>query len=302
MRNNRRDVVADVADAVTLNQDVQWNRCARLAAPAERRLLDNLGVLAQVFASGRAAGDREAISTATSRVPQAGVFVRRVLRALVAVAAVEVVAALMLLPWMWDDYHRAHGDVAVYMATLLGGHGASAALLLFAGRRDRRRAAVGRLLSLQRHARTAAHAPGVPGARAAARDVAGVGLGHARADPDLPAPLRIPAGVRDTTSVPVGVRQRVSPCPSAHRLDDLARRMVPISVAIGGAMCAGMASVYVAGWSTTRSAERSTWRFSMQPTPPVRSCRWPRSSSSHCARTRRRPPRCGVSSCSVSGC
>ena len=60
------------------------------------------------------------------------------MHAVVAIAAVEVAAALLLLPWAWEAYRREHGDGAVYMAGLLIAHGASACLLLSAGRRDRR--------------------------------------------------------------------------------------------------------------------------------------------------------------------
>ena len=38
-----------MADAVTLNQDVQWERCARLAAAADRRALDNLREVTRAF-------------------------------------------------------------------------------------------------------------------------------------------------------------------------------------------------------------------------------------------------------------
>ncbi|MCY4057336.1 MAG: hypothetical protein OXG44_04975, partial [Gammaproteobacteria bacterium] len=54
------------------------------------------------------------------------------------IAALELAAAVVLLPWRWDEYHRVHGDLAVYVSILLAGHGASAVLLLFAGRRERR--------------------------------------------------------------------------------------------------------------------------------------------------------------------
>ena len=135
----RDDVVADVAEAVTLNQDVQWDRCARLATPASRRLLDGLRVVARVREAFHAPADASPGSlAATTTEPSAGVFVRRAAYTIVAVAAVEVAAALVLLPWAWDDYHREYGDLVVYLAGLLIGNVASVCVLLLAMRRDRR--------------------------------------------------------------------------------------------------------------------------------------------------------------------
>ena len=48
----------------------------------------------------------------------AGALVRLAVRALLAVAAVAVAAALVLLPWAWEDYRRELGDLAVYLAFL----------------------------------------------------------------------------------------------------------------------------------------------------------------------------------------
>lgn len=51
-RDDSRDVVGDAVDAVTLNQDVQWERCERLVTPAERRALGTLRALAPLFTAG----------------------------------------------------------------------------------------------------------------------------------------------------------------------------------------------------------------------------------------------------------
>ena len=131
MRNENPDaIIVDAADAVTLNQDVQWERCARLAAPASRGALDNLRTLSRAFASGHGAGRAPVNPALSDSEPYAGPFVRRVLNALVAIAAVEVVAGLALLPWAWGDYHRQHGEYAVWMTNLLVAHAATAGLLL----------------------------------------------------------------------------------------------------------------------------------------------------------------------------
>ena len=132
---DRDDLVVDAADALSLNQRVQWARYEKLATPASRRALDNLRVLAGALAGAAAAGEAPTTHGVQTR---AGAFWRRAAQALIAIAAVEVTATLVLLPWAWGDYRREHGELAVYMATKLVGHAAGACLLLVAGRRDRR--------------------------------------------------------------------------------------------------------------------------------------------------------------------
>lgn len=51
------DLIDDVADALTLRQDVDWGRCARRATPSERWLLENLRVIARVAADCRASAN-----------------------------------------------------------------------------------------------------------------------------------------------------------------------------------------------------------------------------------------------------
>ena len=134
---DRDDLVSEAADAVAWNEDVDWDRYARGAAPGRRRMLDNLRALALVFAAGDTARVDPAAS-ARGGEPATGRVVPGAVTVLAAIATVELAATVLLLPWMWDEYHRVHGDVAVYVAVLLAGHGASAALLLLAGRRERR--------------------------------------------------------------------------------------------------------------------------------------------------------------------
>ena len=43
--DDRDDLVSEAADAVAWNEEVDWDRCARRAAPARRRMLDNLRAL-----------------------------------------------------------------------------------------------------------------------------------------------------------------------------------------------------------------------------------------------------------------
>ena len=229
--DDRNDLIADVADALTLDHDVQWDRCAELAAPADREKLENLRVIARVFRSRRHAGQTLAAAAATGPVPHAGPFVGRVFRALMVIATVEVSVALMLLPWAWIDYHREHAEVAVYMVMLFVGHGASAVLLLFAGVREPRTWLLGGFFLVRATLGPFHMLPAFLG--------------------ELPPPHMVDAFLRELPPLtrsfvylyvpafhfaPVFLWAFARECPRVRRrsrLDDLARRMVPVSVAVG---------------------------------------------------------------------
>ncbi len=244
-KDDSRDVVGAVVDAVTSSQEVQWERCVRLATPAERRTLARLHALAPLFRAGDGAEPSPSTSSAPA-TPFAGRFTGPAVHVLMALAAGAVAMAVLLLPSRWEDYHRDHGDLAVYMTILLVGHGASAGLLLFAGRRDRRTSLLGGYFLFK----------------------ATVAVPHM-----LPAfwGQMPPAGVLETSSWELSTPTRlflflyafpqayaVAPaflwafareCPRVQRrtaLDDFARRMVPVSMAIGLAMCAVAAAAYLA--------------------------------------------------------
>ena len=239
------DVVGDAVDAVTLNQDVQWERCARLAKPAERRALDTLRELSRIFAGSHTAG----IAPSTALEPpvdfRAGAFVRRAVHVLMAVAAVQVAATMLLLPWRWEDYHRAHGDLAVYAAILLVGYGASSALLLLAGRRDRRTWLLGGFFLFRATLAPLHMLPFFFG------QVPPFAMSEASAwDAPLPTVVFVHLSYPLVFAIsPAFLWAFARECPQVHRrtrLDDLARGMVPVSVAIGCAMSAGLASIHVA--------------------------------------------------------
>ena len=235
--DKRDDLVADVADALARNQEVQWERCARLATPANRSALDNLRALAGAFRDRIAAG---AASPAAGDALYSSVFVRRAAQAIIAIAAVEVAAALILLPWAWGDYHREHGDVAVFLATMLVGHAVNAGLLLFAGRRDRRTWLLGVYFLLK-----ATHAPQLM--------LPSFLL-------EMPPPPMLPTYILEMSPAmklfsclylpsflfaPAFLWAFARECPRVQRrtrLDDLALRMVPVSVAIGCAVWATCAA------------------------------------------------------------
>ena len=95
--DERDDLVGDVADALTLDQKVQWERCARLAAGDDREKIENLRVIERVLASRPVAGP--APETVRAARPYGSGVVRRVVHVLIAIATIEVAATLLLLPW-----------------------------------------------------------------------------------------------------------------------------------------------------------------------------------------------------------
>ena len=243
---NADDIVVDAADAVALNQDVQWERCARLAAPASRGALDNLRTLARAFASAPAAGHARAVRSLSDSEPYAGPFVRRFLKALFAVAAVEVAATVAMLPWAWGDYRREHGEYAVWVTNALVTHAATAGLLLLAGRRDRRTWLLGAYFLLTAtlpqldllFAFLWAMPPETADRFILHLPASGKLFLYLYLHPYLFAPAFLWAFARE--------------CPGIHRrtrLDDLARRMVPISVGVGCGVCVACGVLLHFAWA-----------------------------------------------------
>ena len=230
--DDRDDLVGEVADALTLDQQVQWERCARLAAGADREKIGNLRVIERVLASRPVAGP--ASETVQATRTYGGAVVRRAVQVLIAIASIEVAATLLLLPWAWGDYYREHGELAVFLTTKLLGHAAAAGLLLWAGRGDWRTWLLG-VYSLLK----ATHAPlhmlpafvlEVPPPQEYAAF-----LQHLPAPNRLFAALCVPAFLFAPAFLWAFARE----CPRVHRrtwLDDLARRMIPASVLIGGGL------------------------------------------------------------------
>lgn len=50
---DQEHLLLDVADALTPHREVQWDRCERLATPANRQVLNNLRALSGLFSAGR---------------------------------------------------------------------------------------------------------------------------------------------------------------------------------------------------------------------------------------------------------
>ena len=136
---DRDDLVVDVADALTLHHEVQWDRCERLATPANRWVLENLRAFSGVLAGGRSGtGDAWPGWAGSRSAPFAGPLVRAVVYALITFAALQTAASVGLIGWGWDTLYRENGDLHVFASILLVGPSLAACLLLFGGRRERR--------------------------------------------------------------------------------------------------------------------------------------------------------------------
>ena len=224
MGGDERDgLVVDVADALTLNQNVDWDRCAREGTPAALRTIENMRVVAGVLAGSRAHGDAASGAPATgSRLP-GGVFVRRAVQALLAFAAFWAAASLMLGLWGWDAFRREYGELAVHLMGLVAGHAATACLFLLAGRRDRRTWLLGSYCLLRATLVSPFALLAFLRGEPPVEPFGYPDFGFPYVFPFMFAPAFLWAFARE--------------CPRVHRgtrLDGLARRMVPISVLIGG--------------------------------------------------------------------
>ena len=244
-KDDPEEVVVDAIDAVTLSQDVHWERCARLATPAGRLALENLRALSRAFAADHPSGHPSASTAMTGSEPYAGVFVRRFLGAIAAVSALEVAAALLLLPWIWNDYHRAHGDLAIYLTTLFLGHAATAGLLLLAGRGDQRTRLLGAYFLLK-----ATQGP-LHMFYASLWEIPPHLIEGFMLDPPPPARLLGYLYVHPFLFAPAFLWAFARDCPRVRRrtrLDDLARRMVPVSVALSCLNWFAVAASFQLAW------------------------------------------------------
>ncbi len=230
MDEEERDrLVVDVADALTLNQDVDWDRCAREATPASHRTLENLRVVADVLASFRVQGEEAAGETAGgSRLP-GGVFFRLAVQTLIAFAALWVAALVVLGLWGWNDFRREYGELASYLTILTAAPVANACLLLFAGRRDRRTWLLGVYFLLTAAAINPFALLGILRGAPPAEPFGYPDFAFPYVYPFLFAPAFLWAFARECPRVRRGTR-----------LDGLARRMVPISVLVGCLMWVGI--------------------------------------------------------------
>ena len=220
----RDDLVVDVADAITLEQKLEWDRCERLATPANRWVIENLRAFSRVFEIGLSrADDARSSWAASTSEPHAAGLVHLAVGALIAFAAIEVAGALVLVSGGWDALHREYGELFVFAATLLVGYSLTACLFLVRGRRDRRTWLLGAYFLLKA---TLSHPFMLLGALQGVPPVQPFGypnFGQPYVYPFLFAPAFLWAFARE--------------CPRVHRrtrLDDVAQRMVWVSAAVGG--------------------------------------------------------------------
>ncbi len=132
-------LLLDVADAVGSSQQVDWDRAHRTARPEQRRSLDCLRALSEMFAAGGAQGagqDAGVVPAHHAGDPPGTVFARVALGAFVALAALYAAASLVRLSWMWGRAMEL--PLAVPRMLAFASLSACALLLLAGGRRDHR--------------------------------------------------------------------------------------------------------------------------------------------------------------------
>ena len=140
-------LLLDVAEAVASSQPVDWDRARGAARRDQRRSLDNLRALSEMFAAvedHRTPGRPGTTSIAGD--PHGTWFLRFALGALVAVAALQVAAALVTVTWHGSSvWMRQFAEAQVLALVSLS---ACALLLLIGGRRDHRARLLGVMFAL----------------------------------------------------------------------------------------------------------------------------------------------------------
>ena len=198
-------VLLDVAEAVALNEGVDWDRAQRAVRSEDRRALDNLRALSRVFV--RAGHGSLGRFRAATGDPVGTALVRFAFGALVAAAALHVGAVLARIAWSWD---WAIGEpFALPRLLALVSFLACAVVLLIGGRLDHRARLMGAGFLL--------------GASSLWGPWPFSGIGWSFPEVFQPALMWAFARV-----FPRATRRT--------RFDDLARLMVPTSAAIGGGL------------------------------------------------------------------
>ena len=204
-------LLVDVADAITSSQEVDWNRARGASRPRQLRALENLRALSEIFETHRSQG---AVSSSLSRERPGTAFARLALGSIVALSALQAAAALVTTAWSLDRYFDQ--QFALPRLLVLVFLFACALLLLRGGRFDHRAQLLGAFFAL--------------GASSFSLDMSSfseMGLGWDRPVilPEVFSPALMWAFAREF--------------PRVHRrtrIDDVARRMVPISAMVGGAL------------------------------------------------------------------
>ena len=221
-------LLLDVADAVASSQQVDWERARGAARRDQRRLLDNLRVLSGMFAAAQHHGTPgRGGATPAASDPHGTRFLRFALGALVAVAALQVAAALVEIAWSWErDWRSSFAEPRLLALLALS---ACVLLLLIGGRRDHRARLLGIMFALGASSFSASFS--WPLASRAAAELDPWIL------PEVFQPAVMWAFAREF--------------PRVHRrtgIDDLARRMAFLSAWIGGGLWIANLPFVPAGW------------------------------------------------------
>ena len=208
-------LLLDVADAVATRQQVDWDR-ARGAAPLDqRRSLDSLRDLSSMFAAAGESRDADSPGGTPAGDPHGTRLLRFALGTLVAVAALQVAAALVTIAWHGSSAWV--GQFAEARVLALVSLSACALLLLVGGRRDHRARLLGVVFAL--------------GASSFSSSFSWPLVSRADTEVD---PWILPEVFQ-----PAVMWAFAREFPRVHRrtrFDDLARRMATISAWIGGGL------------------------------------------------------------------
>ncbi|MCY4598689.1 MAG: serine/threonine-protein kinase [Acidobacteria bacterium] len=203
--------LVDVADAISSDQEVDWNRARRALQPAQRRTFDNLRAVSAIFGTRR---EPVASLSSHTRDERGTKFVRLALGLLVAVSAFLATEGMVRIAWSGERYFNwqfALPQLAAFVSI-----GACALLLLRGSRFDHRARLLGAFFAVSLSSFALTMSP-----------LAALGLGWNRPVvlPEVFSPTLMWAFAREFPRVHLRTR-----------IDDVARRMVPISTVVGGAL------------------------------------------------------------------
>ncbi len=208
MRDGR--LLVDVADAISANQAVDWNRAWGASKSGERRALGNLRALSGIFGTHRKRG---AVIPSLSREESGTAVARFALGSLVALSAAQAAGALVMTAWSEDWLFDQQFALPRLLALVF--NFACALLLLRSGRFDHRAQLLGAFLAL------------VGSSSLGISSFPTMGLWGDRPVilPEVFSPALMWAFAREFPRVHLRTR-----------IDDVARRLVPISAIAGGTL------------------------------------------------------------------
>ena len=206
-------LLVDIADAISSDQEVDWNRARRALQPAQRGAVDNLRALSAIFGIRRQSGATSP-SPSRSRGERRTTFPRLALGSLVAVSGLLAAEGLVRIAWSGEQYFNWQFALPQLVVFVLVS--ACALLLLRGGRFDYRAKLLGAFFAVCVSSFALTMSP-----------LAAMGLGWNRPVilPEVFSPALMWAFAREFPRVHIRTR-----------IDDVARRMVLISALVGGAI------------------------------------------------------------------